>query len=64
MTCTQPDMDCAKLLCGHSLPCPWHTVIIDLEPTPPTVTIPVTAKAALRARATLAEVAEILKDSP
>lgn len=57
MTCRQPDRDCPKLMCGHPLPCPWHTAIIDTTVTPATVTIPVTAKAALAARKTLAEIA-------
>ena len=60
-TCRQPDCDCPKLLCGHPLPCPWHTALIDISVDPATVTIPVTAEAALRRRKDLAEVAEILK---
>lgn len=41
--CERPDRDISALVCGHPLPCPWHTVVIDTKPTPPTVTIPATA---------------------
>jgi hypothetical protein len=37
-TCRHPDRDCAKLMCGYPLPCPWHTVVVDVERE--TVTIP------------------------
>ena len=43
MYCKQLDRDVPSLLCGYSLPCPYHTVIIDTSAKPvPTVTIPVT----------------------
>ena len=61
MTCRSPDRDCPKLLCGHPLPCPWHTARIDLTRDPPVLEIPVTAKAALMARGRLADIAEVLK---
>ncbi len=60
MTCKHPDRDCPKLLCGHPLPCPWHTARLDLTKDPPEVIIPVTATAALESRARLAKIAEIL----
>jgi len=63
MTCRHPDKDCAKLLCGHPLPCPWHTARIELDKDPPEVVIPLTAKAAFRHRQTLAEIAEVLLDA-
>jgi hypothetical protein len=44
--CRQPDHDNAKLVCGYPLPCPWHTVVIDTNVTPPTLTIPITSDAA------------------
>lgn len=43
LICKRPDHDVPELLCGTPLPCRWHTVIIDTESTPPTVTIPATA---------------------
>jgi len=55
LTCKHPDHDCPKLLCGYPLPCPWHTVTIDANVTPPTVTIPVTSQMA-HARRELAEI--------
>jgi len=39
-TCQKPDRDCPALFCGHPLPCPWHTALID---PPMVVTIPVGA---------------------
>ena len=35
MICKRPDKDVPKIICGHSLPCPRHTVVIDLEETKP-----------------------------
>jgi len=64
LTCRQPDRDCPKLLCGHPLPCPWHTAVIDTTVHPPTITIPVTAKAALASRSTLADIAAALEGKP
>jgi len=26
--CKRPDRDSPKLKCGHPLPCPWHTVVV------------------------------------
>jgi hypothetical protein len=48
-------------MCGHPLPCPWHTATIDLTKRPPVLEIPVTATAALHGRAKLAKIAEILR---
>lgn len=31
LTCQQPDHDCPGLICGHPLPCPWHTIVFDTE---------------------------------
>jgi len=28
--CRQPDRDNPKLTCGHPLPCPYHTAVIDV----------------------------------
>ena len=60
MTCRQPDRDCPKLLCGHSIPCPWHTVVIDTTVEPAILHIPVTATAALQVRDTLADIGEAI----
>ena len=48
LTCQQADHDVPGLVCGFPLPCPYHTAIIDTEPDPPTVEVPVTATAAKR----------------
>lgn len=29
--CNKPDRHVPTIKCGHPLPCPWHTVIIDQE---------------------------------
>ena len=39
--CKRGDRDEPSLVCGYPLPCPYHTVIIDTAPDPPTITIPV-----------------------
>ena len=40
--CNRPDKDMPELVCGHPLPCPWHTVSVDLTGNPPQIHIPVT----------------------
>ena len=30
MNCNKPDRHVPKLICGHPLPCPFHTITIDL----------------------------------
>lgn len=59
LSCNQQDIDCPRLLCGHSLPCPRHTYRIDLGAEPPTVTVPVTAKK--RYIKHVSRIAEVLK---
>ena len=39
-TCTKPDHDGGGLVCGRPLPCPYHTVVLDVSRRPPTVAIP------------------------
>ena len=29
--CVQPDRDVPGILCGYPLPCPYHTIVIDLR---------------------------------
>jgi hypothetical protein len=48
MRCEQPDKDVPEIVCGHPLPCPWHTVKIDTTCSPPVIHIPVTNPRALR----------------
>lgn len=40
MTCQQPDRDAPKLKCGYPLPCPHHTVTVDLTKKKPEITVP------------------------
>lgn len=42
MICKKPDKDFPEMICGYPLPCPYHTITIDLKPEMPTVTIPAT----------------------
>lgn len=60
LTCKHPDRDCARMMCGYPLPCPWHTATIDTTKDPATITIPVTAEAAWNGRDKLALIGEIL----
>lgn len=41
MTCQRPDRDVPGLVCGHPLPCPYHTAVLDTTGEVPTMTIPV-----------------------
>lgn len=56
-TCERPDRSSPGIICGHPLPCPYHTVEIDVTGIVPTVTIPVATTPAISER-TL----EVLKD--
>ena len=31
LTCQRPDRHVSKLVCGHPLPCPYHTVVISQD---------------------------------
>lgn len=43
MNCQRPDRDVPGIVCGHPLPCPFHTAVIDTTGEVPTVTVPVSA---------------------
>jgi hypothetical protein len=55
--CERPDRDVPGIICGHPLPCPYHTVTIDTTDVVPTVKIPVTSVPVIK-RETL----EVLKE--
>jgi hypothetical protein len=61
--CRQPDHDNARLVCGYPLPCPWHTAIVDLGASPPTVTVPTTANLSARTWAMLNTVAQLMGEA-
>ncbi len=63
LTCNHPDRHCPELTCGFPLPCPWHTVIMDLEENPPTITTPVTQKVPAQTMVRLKDIAVILSES-
>lgn len=46
-TCQRPDRDAPKLACGHPLPCPHHTVVVDGSRDSLTVTVQVNEYAPL-----------------
>ena len=39
--CRRPDCEFPDMVCGQTLPCPWHTVVVDIAAAPPVVIIPV-----------------------
>lgn len=39
-TCQQPDRDVPGIKCGYPLPCPHHTVTVDLTKQKPEITVP------------------------
>jgi len=65
MYCKKPDKDVPGIICGYSLPCPYHTVTIDLGAKPvSTVTIQATIPKAMNPRilSKLKQIALILKN--
>jgi len=46
-TCQRPDRDAPTIVCGHPLPCPHHTAIVDASRDPFTVTVQVNEYAPL-----------------
>ena len=64
MICKKPDRDVPELLCGYPLPCPYHTILIDTKPAPPTIIIPatLTRRINLKSLNRLKKIANIIKD--
>jgi hypothetical protein len=60
--CQQPDRDEPALVCGYPLPCPHHTVVIDVSGDQPRVEIPEHADAAVRQVDKLGKVARALHE--
>jgi hypothetical protein len=58
--CKALDKDNSGLKCGHPLPCPYHTAIIDVSQEPAEVRIPITAKAVLKNKHHLENIAGVL----
>ncbi len=59
MNCRQPDHDNSKLVCGYSLPCPWHTATLHCDKEPATVEVPTTATNAQQAHPLLTDIAAL-----
>ena len=63
--CNKPDRHVPEIVCGHPLPCPYHTVIIDTTTKPvPTITVPATNPKALNKKTLqrLKDIANVSKD--
>lgn len=60
-TCRHPDRHCPKMLCGYPLPCPHHTVVVDMGAKPPTATFPLTSHA-IRHKDKIAKVMDALEE--
>ena len=45
LTCRKPDRDVPKMVCGYPLPCPFHTVLVDVSAKPAKVVVPKTVRA-------------------
>ncbi len=60
LECKAPDRHEPKLTCGYPLPCPYHTAIIDVSNDPAVLSIPITAKAALKGRHHLEDITSAL----
>jgi len=60
--CAQPDVDAPKLECGHPLPCPRHTLILD--PRQGTVGVPANVIVGPVTQARLHEVLDAIEDDP
>lgn len=60
LTCRAKDNEFPKMTCGYPLPCPYHTAIIDVSSEPAELRIPITAKAALKNKHHLEDIAAVL----
>lgn len=57
--CNKPDRDVPKLICGYPLPCPYHTIMLDVEKGD--VEVPENLILPKRTRRRVIEVSELLK---
>jgi hypothetical protein len=62
--CHQPDHDGSPGWCGHPLPCPYHTVVVDLKHTPALIAAPAGRSLSRREQERLAAIAEALSGCP
>ncbi len=65
--CDKPDRDFppghryyGKIKCGYPLPCPYHTIVIDMTDAP-TTTIPPNANIDKNTREKISEIVNVLK---
>ena len=65
MECRNQDKDVPELACGHPLPCPHHTVRINIDKTVPTIEVPITQAKRINIRTLkqLKQIARIIKTS-
>lgn len=60
--CKEPDVDVPGTECGHPLPCPRHTLLIDIDRKPPILIVPVTATDLLEDSGRLAAIARAVRE--
>lgn len=60
--CNKPDRDVPTIKCGYPLPCPWHTIIIDITGGKPIITIPDEANINKKQLKRITEIADAFKD--
>lgn len=64
--CDKPDRDVGhkhpNIKCGYPLPCPFHTIVIDMAESP-TTTIPPFANVDPKTREHISEIVNALKDN-
>jgi hypothetical protein len=62
--CKHPDRHVPEIVCGHPLPCPYHTVIIDETGEVPVISIPVTNAPPINKKQLkiIKDIANVLKD--
>lgn len=58
--CKHPDRHVPGIVCGHPLPCPYHTVIVDETGEVPVINMPITINKKQLKR--IKDIANILKD--
>jgi len=60
-TCRRPDRDEPRITCGYPLPCPYHTVVLNLDRDKPLVEVPHTVRVGKRVTGRLIEISKTLR---
>jgi hypothetical protein len=59
--CKHVDRDASVTICGYPLPCPWHTLVVDLGKSPIVVSQPSTVHITNKQRRRVIEIADALQ---